>query len=311
MTRIARQARAELLFLHFSRRLLLVGLVLLAAVVVSFTGSVSAASSANDNFVRQVAVFEKNGVALEDALKAPMSVSRDGPAETIDNPLKYDYLGVAKAVASVHGTAMAGTALDLSTFIVIPLLFLVLGAGIARHDPASGSSQIRASRERWGVVVVAKVAVLGLVAGGAALLVAVGGLVAPVVGSATVDRLRSDISYDLAVVTPSPLLPKVVMTVLVAVAFGLAGYAIAWSTHSTSWPMVAAALALFTLPFLTAWDPRNVLAVLGYGVYDFWGQFQLRPPIQMAHSTALVAALGYTAAVALMVAASARRVPLR
>lgn len=311
MTRIGRQARAELLFLHFSRRLLLVVLVLLAGVVVSFTGSVTAASSANANFVRQVAEFEGNGVSLEDALKAPTSVTRNGSAETIDNPLKYDYLVVAKAVAAVDGAAMAGTALDLSTFIVIPLLFLVLGAGIADHDRASGSSQLRASRERWGVVVAAKVMVLGLVAVGAALLVTVGGLAATVVGSSSVARLRRDISYDLVVVTPSPLVPKVFMTVLVALVFGLAGYAIAWLTRSTSWPMVAVALALFVLPFLTAWDPRNVLAVLAVGVYDFWGQFQLRPPIEMVHGTALVAALGYTSAVALVVALSARRVPLR
>ena len=299
------------MFQCFSRRLLHVVLVLLAGVVVSFTGSVTSASSANANFVRQVAVFEKNGITLEDALKTPSSVTRNGSSETIDNPLKYDYFVVAKAVAAVDGTAMAGTALDLSTFVVIPLLFLMLGAGMASHDRVSGSSQIRASRERWGVVVAAKVVVLGLVAVGAPLLVAVGGLLAPVVASAPVDRLRGEVSYDLAAVAPSPLLPKLIMTAMVAIAFGLAGYAIAWITRSTSWPMVAAALGLFVLPFVTAWDPRNVLAVLADGVYDFWGQFQLRPPIEMAHGSALAVAVGYLTALMVMVAASARRVPLR
>src|SRR5689334_8857987 len=101
MTRIARQTRAELTYLYYSRRLLLVALVLLAGVVVSFTGSVSSASAAHDNFVRQVAVFEKNGITLDDALRAPMSVTRDGSSETVDNPLKYDYLVVAEAVAAV------------------------------------------------------------------------------------------------------------------------------------------------------------------------------------------------------------------
>ena len=311
MTRIARQVRAELCFQLFSRRLLLVAVVLFGGVVVSFTGSVSSASSANASFIRQVAVFEEHGITLEDALATPSSVTRNGSSETIDNPLKYDYLVVSKAMAAVHGTAMAGTALDLSTFVVIPLLFLILGAGTASHDRISGASQIRASRERWGAVVTAKVVVLGLVSVAAPLFVAVAGRLAPVVASTPVDRLTGDISYDLVPVGASPLLPKLVMTAMVAFAFSLAGYAIAWLTRSTSWPLVAAALGLFVLPFVAAWDPRNVLAVLAAGVYDFWGQFQLRPPIAMTHSAALAAAVGYLVALVVLVAASARRVPVR
>ncbi len=310
-TSISRQLAAELRFLHYSRRLVILLGVLAAGVVVSLTGSVSHARSAHENFVREVSAYESHGITLQDALAAPVTVTTDQTGQTIDNPLKYDYLEVARSLRALQGLGMVGTALDLVTFIVIPLTFLVFGAGLATTDRASGVSAFRGSRERWPRVVAAKILALAVLGVGAAVAVAVMGAAASVAGAGSVDSLRANIDYAILPMALSPVLPKVAMTALVALFFGVIGYAVGALTRSTSWPMVLAGLALFLLPFVSPWDPRNVLAVLGAHVYDFWGQFQMRPPIQLDVGTALAAVAGYLVVAGVVVGLAARRAPLR
>lgn len=312
MTSTTRELRAELRYLLYGRHLLVVLGVLAVGVAIATTGSLSNARSAQTAFVRQVALFESNGITLEESLNAPLTITRDGGMETIDNPLKYDYLQVAQSVHAVQGTALVGTALDLVTFIVAPLLFLVLGANLATYDRTSRTVAFRASRERWVRVTVGKMVTLAVVAVGATVSVAVLGLVAAVVTTASTAALTRDIPYDLVVPeSTSPLVLKLLMTALVCTFFGVVGYAIGVLTRSASWPMVLAALALFLLPFLSPWDPRNLLAVLGSGVYDFWGQFEMRPPLPIEGTTALLALLAYLAGAAAIVVLTARAVRLR
>lgn len=310
-TSISRQATAELRFLLYSRRLLVVALVLMAGVAIAFSGSLSQARSAHENFVREVATYESHGITLEDALAAPVTVRTTSSGETIDNPLKYDYLEVGRSLAALQGLGMVGTALDLVTFIVIPLTFLVLGAGMATVDRSTGTASWRGIRERWPRVAAAKLLVLGIVGLGAAVLTALLGLVASVVGSSAVAGVRDGIDYALAPATPSPVLPKIAMTALVGLLFGVLGYALGAVTRSASWPMVLAGVALFVLPFVSAWDLRNLLAVLGSGVYDFWGQFEMRPPIEVGTLAAVVAVGCYLAAAGVVTALVSRRPPLR
>jgi hypothetical protein len=312
MTSISRELRAELRYLLYARYLLVLLGVLAVGVAVATSGSVSTARSAQTSFVSQVALFEQNGVSLADALGAPLTVTREAGMETIDNPLKYDYLRASESVHAVQGGAMAGTALDLVTFIVAPLLFLVLGATLATYDRASGTAAFRAARERWVRVTVGKILTLLTVAVGATIAVVVLGLVAGIVAAPSVDRLTRQIPYDLVVPeSASPLAVKMLMTAGVCTFFGLLGYAVGVLTRSASWPMVLAALALFLLPFVSRWDPRNLLAGLGDGVYDFWGQFEMRPPIPVGDGVALTALVVYGALAAAVVVLSARVVRLR
>ena len=311
MISISRQCVSELQFLRFSRYLYVLLAVVAAGVVIAFTGSLSNAQSAHENFVDQVKVFQQNGITLDEALNKPVVVTRAGDQETIDNPLKYDYLEVGKAVRAVEGTAMIGTALDLVTFIVAPLLFLILGANLANYDRTSRTAPFRAARERWIWVTVGKMVTIVVLGIFATLTIAVCGLVVGAVGSSAVHQLTSSINYELSYPTViSPLALKMVTTALVCTFFGLLGYAVGIVTRSSSWPMVLAAAMLFLLPFVSRWDPRNLLAVVGSQVYDFWGQFQMRPPITVSTGTAVGALVLYSAAAVIVILIGARRVRL-
>jgi hypothetical protein len=137
-------------------------------------------------------------------------------------------------------------------------------------------------------------------------------MVAALIGAPSVHQLTRDIPYQLTYPTSgSPLVLKLLTTALVCTFFGVIGYAIGFLTRSTSWPLVLAAAVLFLLPFVSVWDPRNLLAVVGSHVYDFWGQFVLRPPLPLSTWTALAALLGYLAAAALVVVVSGRAVRMR
>jgi hypothetical protein len=307
-----RQLGSELRLLHHSRRISVVLFVAAATVVVAFTGSVSAAASAHRFFLDRVAYFGEQGVTLADALRAPLHVTQSGHMEENDNPLKYDYLQVSTHVQALRGVAMVGTALDLVTFVAFPLLFLVLGSHLATYDRTSGTLKLRASRERWSRIAAAKVLALGVVSAAATAFVGAFALLVAYAGSPWVDRMTQGIDYQLA--TPpsvSPLAVKLLTTAGVGLLFGVIGYAVGVVTRSASWPMVLASAVLFVVPFFAPWDPRNALAVLGRHVYDFWGQFEMRPPLPLSTGAAWAVVLGCLASSASVVGLSARYPRLR
>ena len=292
-----RTLRAELLYLLYSRTILVAVAVISVGVVAAFFGSVSAARSADAMFVHQVKTYERNGITLEQALSLPVTVTTDGSAETIDNPLKYDYLQVGTAVHAVDGVVpFIGTALDLVTFIVVPLLMIALGLYSATTDRRTGTLRLKATRDRWSTLVTAKLASLAVLAvaltAAAALLAAVVALV----GSPIVDGMHDEIAYTVVEPTStSPLALKLAMTAGVAMFFGVVGYATGTVTGASSWPLAIFALLLFVLPFVSVWDPRNLLAIVGSHVFDYWGQFKMRPPLPLETPTAVVALTGYLA----------------
>lgn len=310
MTRLRREVRAELLLFVHTRGAWVVSAVIAAGVVLSYVGSRSHAMAAVRSFEAQVARFAEEGITLEQSLAAPVSVVTSGGSETIDNPLKYDFLQLSSAVQAVEPASMAGTALDFTTFLVIPLLFLFIGTRLALVDRAAGTVGFRAARERWSTIVLAKSVVLAVVAMAAALLTATLGWVVAVVGRAFAGVVRDEVAFPLVVGDGNPLWAKAAMTTGVALLFGLAGYLSGAITRSTSWPLVLAALALFMAPFVVMWDPRNLMAVFGVRVYDFWGQFVLRPPLPIELGTAGVLAALYAGVLVAGVAVTARRVPL-
>lgn len=294
-----RALKAELRYLAYSRTVLVLCAVVGLGAGVAFVSSLGAARSAHDNFVHQVQVFEANGITLESALAAPVVVTANGNAETIDNPLKYDYLQVGEAVHAVDGILpFVGTALDFVTFIVIPIVMIAIGLFVATNDRKNRTLKLRASRERWSDLVLGKFLAITAMAAVATVATAVAAAVIAIAGSPAVAALNGAIEYQI--VEPnsmSPLALKLVLTMAFALFFGVLGYATGVVTGSTSWPLVIFTALLFLLPFMSIWDPRNLMAVLGSQVYDFWGQFRMRPPLEAGLTTSALALVGYGAVV--------------
>lgn len=294
MRHITRELVVELRYQHYTKRIYLLVLVLVAGVLIAFTGSLSHARGAHTFFLQQVETYKQNGVSVEEALAAPMSVTIDGNQETVDNPLKYDFLQVGESLAALKGTGMVGTSLDLVTFVFMPLTFLMYGAWLALYDDRARTSRIRAVRGRWPSINAARLTTIVIAAAASVLLVSLAALAVSYVGAGAVRELEASMGYPTVVPeSVSPLWAKLLLSTGVAVLFGMSGYAIGLVTRSLSWPMVLAALVLFLLPFVGAWDPRNLLAVVGRNVYDFWGQFELRPPLLIDTGTAALGLLGY------------------
>jgi hypothetical protein len=234
-----------------------------------------------------------------------VTTAADG-SQQIDNPLKYDYLEVGKSISALHGfPATAGTLLDLLTFVVIPLAFVYFGAYSATFDRRAGTLKLRVAAADWPTIVLAK---LGSTVAAAAFLLAVILMTAAALatlGGLVLGDTRAD-GFVYPVVTPpsvSPLTLQFAVSLGIATVFGAVGYAIGALTGSTSWPVVGAALILFLVPIQGAADPRNAMAVLGEHVFNFWGQFKLRPPAAMSLGAAglvLITMLAVSVAVALL-----------
>lgn len=309
-THVLRELRAELLIVRYTRLAWVTAAVLAAGALAAYLGSRSHALAAVTSFEQQVSRFAAEGITLESALAAPVSITVSGGSQTIDNPLKYDFLQLSSAVQAVEPGAMAATALDVVTFLVVPLLFLFLGTRIALVDRAAGTVGFRAARAPWGSIVAAKGLALAVLAWCSALLTAVLGWATGLLGQLVAGSVRSQVPYPLVVDEGNPLWAKVLMTAAVGLAFGLVGYALGAVTGSGSWPLVLAALALFVAPFAASGDPRNVMAVFGSRIYDFWGQFELRPPLPLDPGTAVLALAAYVFGIVAVVALTARRIPV-
>lgn len=312
-TGLARQAALEIRRQWYSGLWAALAGVMLLSTLAAFSGSVSLARSEHARFVADVAAYAARGLPLADALAAPVHVTREGATETIDNPLKYDYLHLGELFHSVSSpSAMIGTSLEFATFLVLPLCFIFVGAAVATLDRSAGTLKLRASRDGFGDIMAGKLASLVVAAVVAVAMVALCASLVAVLGAVVVDGLREDLDIALlAPAAPHPLALKLLFAAGVAVFFGLVGLALGALTRSVTWPLVACALALFVLPFTTRWDPRNLLAVVGAQVFDFWGQFQLRPPIAGVSPggafLALTAVAGAAAALAVVFPRPKRR----
>lgn len=263
-----------------------------ASAVAAFSGTLSAVRGQQARFLADVASYEERGVTLAQALAAPVQVIEDGNAQTIENPLKYDYLRLGESLYSVTSPwGVVATAVEFATFIVIPLVFLFVGASSAVTDRRAGTLKLRASTDPVVGINIGKIVAIAVAAGVAVLSLVGAGVLTALVGRLVTGDLAASSTVPVPT-TPAdghPMILKLALCFAVAVFFGLAGFAIGTVTRALTWPLVLAALALFVVPFLSAWDPRNLLAVIGSAVFDFWGQFELRPPIPGVATSAAVA----------------------
>lgn len=297
----------EIRYHWYNRTFLLLAALAVAGSVAAFSGSSTGAKADQHRFPAEVADYHRQGVQLSDVLSRPVTVTTaaDG-SQQIDNPLKYDFLEVGKSISALHGfSATAGTLLDLLTFIVIPLAFIYFGAYSATFDRRAGALKLRVAAVDWPTIVLAKLGstvaaaafLLAVVLVTAAALAALGGVV---LGGS---RVNGFIYPVVAPTSASPQALQFAVSLGIATVFGAVGYAIGALTGSTSWPVVGAALILFPVPIQGAADPRNAMAVLGEHVFNFWGQFKLRPPAAMSLGAAglvLVMLLAASVAVALL-----------
>ena len=135
---VRRQAISDLRRLYFSKQWLVIFGVVIVAVGLAYVGARSFAETTQSTFVTTVNDYQANGISLDSALSAPVEVSGSGGNQTITNPLRFDFEGVAAARNAVTGLAFVSTALDVAIFLVLPLLLLFVGGSLALSDRAAG-----------------------------------------------------------------------------------------------------------------------------------------------------------------------------
>lgn len=279
---VRRLLLAELRLLHYSGVWIL-SLPLVLSAAAAYAGSRSSVRTRADDFERLAGQYRAEGVSMDDVLAAPTSVTvhEDG-SETIENPLKHDFLELSDLIAATDPVHMPATALDLTTYLVFPLAFLFVGAWMANVDRGTRAVDWRASRQAWASVACAKFIAVAVVAVVAIITTALAGMVIGSVAELLFGPVNEELPIPAASETPRPFLVKCAVSILFAALWGLLGYLIGYVTRSFSWSILLAALFLFVVPFMGKWDPRNAQAVLGHHVYDFWGQFKVRTAIPMS-----------------------------
>jgi len=290
MQRILNSTMADCRFLVYSRRALWFLGLLVAIQSVSFVGTYSSVTAQRDFFVQKVAEYHSHGEELSDALQRPVRViDKGGGLQSIENPLKYDYIQLSNSVYALDGANLIGTTVDYAAFLLFPLLFVYLGLLLSTFDRQSRTTLLRLSRNRWSDVRLSKVVTVVVVAGATTVALFCIALLASLVTAPMVDDLRHGIGFP--VVAPesvSPLWLKGVFAFGCAVFFGLAGLGLGALTRNVTVPLVGVSIVTFAVPIMTRFDPRNALAVIGQSVLDFWGQFKAVPAAPSSPGSALL-----------------------
>lgn len=309
---ITRQTLIELKYLLYSKFLYAAVAFLLFVSYGAVLSCMNNVRQSSEHFARRVKTYEEHGESIAEILKAPTEIIDIGNQGIIKNPLKYDFIEMSNALEALTGQGLAGSTIEFSTFLAFPLLFALFGAFLATRDIRAQTIHIRASLENRGRIVLSAFVTMLLSALGAITVVAVAAVVLGAIHSGQIEELRHSIDFET--LTPESrmhILGKVGFSVLVSMFFGVWGYALGYLTRSALVPTIAATLYLFVLQFFSALDPRNLLAHLSMGVFDYWGGFKIRPPIEVTTTVAVAMLIVYSAIPLAIMTLSARTPKVR
>lgn len=284
----------ELRLLHYRRWIYLLGLAVVAGCWIAQSGTTAQLQLEHDLFIGHVEQLTASGGSLEEALSAPTSVRQEGDRIVVENSVKHQYLQLCKTAAALTPAGMSATALDLVTFVVLPLAMMLLGCYLATYDISARTGKMIATRRPYWQATVARHAALLAIAIAATALTVTTGWALGRARESLVQATIAGFGFPLEVPTSAvSLAVKAGISCAITLFFGVLGHSLGALTRAFAWPMVACALVLFVAPFLWAADPRNVVSVLSLTGMEFWGQFRMRPPIPLSTENAVLLLIGY------------------
>lgn len=286
--------RAELGYQSRSRHLLwALGAAILAAVPTTLQ-LVDRADHLVGLFSRSLTQAEQAGVRLEEALAVPVQQSSDGGVNTVDNVLRFDYENASAALNSLHPTPAAVHVLEFATFIVFPVLFAAYGIIVSTYDYRFKTWKVKVAAHGWPSVLLGKVASLGVAIGAVLVTVLVSGLAfGAVVGEFFTPSVPPELA-DADVHRVGGVLPAIGMALVSCSFFGLLGLALGTIFRSAIAPLIGFLVVNFLVPIMVAFDPRNLLSVLGHRAFTFEGPFQLVQPRAVDPGLAVLGLLAIT-----------------
>ena len=85
------------------------------------------------------------------------------------------------------------------------------------------------------------------------------------------------------------------MSAGIGIFFAVIGYALGLLTRGAPWALTVVTAALFVVPFLWQFDPRNLIMEVATRVFSFWGGFTAGPHIDTSLPVAFAGLCAYLA----------------
>ncbi|MFF1830546.1 hypothetical protein [Paenarthrobacter sp. NPDC058040] len=293
ISKLLRSLRTELKYEAWTRTLYFPLAVVVVALTMSLSGSVSNVSASLDQFRSTEAHAEANGLTLKEALAHPSNVVTQGNQRMLDNPLRFDYEHAYNSLQAFDEENAVGTGLEMITFVVFPVLFFIYGCAVAVSDTRRRILKDRILFQGPVPYVAAKASVVMAVAIGT-VVVAAGAswLAAPILRATLLGEFAGELNYRPEIVRVGTPVLQVVFSSSIAAAFGLLGFFVGLVSRAMTLPCLAAGGLLMVAPFAGAYDPRNIISTIGQGVFNFWGGFSPRPSFPVDPGIGLIMLLG-------------------
>lgn len=280
----------ELRYQLSTRYLLLAVVSTVLVSSISLFGVVNKATSSIALFERTLESSAANGITLQQALDTPVNVTSENGMNTVDNVLRFDFENAVRAIDSLAPASALIHALEFLTFIIFPALFAIYGILVATYDERFKTARWKVIRFGWPATFTAKAVSVGIAAAvtlalSLPLILGLAWLVRTIFGpEVPAELVGADVEPAV-----NGLMPALGVALVSCLFFGLVGYTLGTLFRNPAIPLIGFLAVNFIAPIAFAFDPRNLMSVLGHQAFTFDGMFQLVQPREVATVTAALA----------------------
>jgi hypothetical protein len=259
--------------------------ILLVFVLLNLYTNSNQLKSSYQLYQQSLQSYEVHGESIKDAMAAPSIVTEQSDgfgsnSMTVENTLRYDYDQTALLLFMNNPKNLPSQALELISFVIIPIVFGIYGTYLATYDHKYKTIKIKALQNNWVQVIISKqLSVLGFSIVILPIILLCSYVFGWIVYPATVNGIPTDI-FILEKTPVENLLMQYLLCLTICNIFSTLGFLLGTALKSfIASSMIIIAYNVF-IPVLGKYDLKNIIAVLGHKVFNFNGSFKLFEPKQ-------------------------------
>lgn len=278
----------EIKYQFYSKILIVITAFITLIMVFNIYSNMNNMKNSYAQYQRSKDFYIQSGQDVKAALSSEAKVKEtENPNGTtvvqVDNVLKYDYDNVSRMISVNNPKYLIWQILEFSTFLIFPFIFGIYGVLIANYDLKFKTIKVKAVREEWYKVTLAKILSMIL---GILITLIISYSICIFAGSLMYKNAIKDIpisEFNMTIFSnPKNIFSAATLSGFLALLFALIGFTLTTIFKSSVIPIIIIVVYNMFIPSLGKYDLKNIISVIGHKYYSFQGTFKLLKPIEVS-----------------------------
>lgn len=272
--------KRELFYQWYSKKILMILLILLALVATHLLGLHNAIVSNYNMYKITEQSYINDGISILEALRQDNLIYVDGNISVSNNPIKNSFINLSISIQNLNSSNILSNTLEYIVFVFCTLIFGIYASYIATYDFKYKTYKFISTRYNQIEIIIGKIIsaiIIMVITIGVALLITYisSFLVYSIVqNKVPINQFTIEIfNYENSL--PSQLL----LTFLVLVFYIIMGFSIGFILKNMVFPTIVLLLYGLIIPILGAYDFRNIFSYFAHSVFSFNGRFNMFAPM--------------------------------